>query len=138
VLIIAFCAYSPWDFLGVYSKANSVDMYLSDGVPVSASGKVHRKEIKNNSFIYYVEDATVTCENGRFTNISFIFKLDSNFIPNYSKVNIEGVAACFNEARNEGGFDMKSYYQSLGYYFEVKEVKVNEVTSIGLNIFDGF
>ena len=55
VLIIAFSAYSPWDFLGLYDKAFAVEQNLYDGMALLATGTVSRKEIKTvNVFTKFV------------------------------------------------------------------------------------
>ena len=128
ILIIALSVYGPWDFLGAYTKLDLVYDNLSDGMHVNATGWIAGKEIKNDKTVYYVKDATISCENGTLNQNSFIFKSDSYKIPNKSKVNIEGTVSLFTSARNEGGFDMKSYYSSLGYYFELKEPSVISVS----------
>ena len=138
VLLFSLSVYGPWDFLGAYAKVDAVYDNLSDGMYIYAVGEIDSKEIKNDKTIYYVKNATIKCDNGILKSNSFIFKLDSDKIPNKSKVNIEGNIGLFSVARNEGGFDMKSYYSSLGYYFEVREPKVSVAKGNALNSFDGF
>ena len=125
--IVALSVYGPWDFLGAYTKSNLAKDRLDDGTHVSATGNIAHKEVKNDSVIYYIDDATICCEDGSTIKNSFFFKFDSKEIPIKSKVNIEGNVGHFLEARNEGGFDMKSYYNSMGYYFELRNVSVNSV-----------
>ena len=125
VLIVALSVYGPWDYLGAYNKSNVVNQNLSDGMYVQATGRITGKEIKNDKVLYYVDDAEVSCENGRIKNISFFFRFDSKQIPNNSKINIKGSVSHFSVARNDGGFDMQNYYNSLGYYFEVRDVSVD-------------
>ncbi len=127
MIIVAFSVYGPKDLIGAYAKADAVRQALQEGTSVNATGNITRKEIKNDSILYYVDGATVNCENGTLNNNSFIFKLDSDKIPNKSKVNIVGTVKHFRQARNEGGFDEKAYYESMGYFFEISEPKVNEV-----------
>ncbi|MBR4707690.1 MAG: hypothetical protein IKP29_06515, partial [Pseudobutyrivibrio sp.] len=94
VLIIAFSAYSPWDFLGLYDKAIAVEQNLYDGKALLATGTVSRKEIKNGKCIYQIRDTD--------NLISFIIKSDSDIIPTYSKVSVSGYVRLFSVARNEG------------------------------------
>ena len=125
VLLVSLSVYGPWDFLGAYAKQDAACVNLSDGMHIYATGEIEGKEIKNDKTIYYVKNGTITCDNGILKSNSFIFKLDSDNIPNKSKINIEGNVLLFSCSRNEGGFDTKSYYSSLGYYFEIKEPKVS-------------
>ena len=123
ILIIALSAYSPWDFLGLYDKAYEADFVLPEQEQISATGFIYHKEIKNNKVLYYVKNASVTSRGKTLSKTSFIFKLDSNEIPNNSKLNIDGRIKHFSVATNEGGFDMKQYYNSLGLYFEITDIK---------------
>ena len=123
LVIIAFSVYGPWDFLGVYNKADAAQC-LSEGDTVRAVGSVYHKEIKNDNVLYYVRNATVTFEGGSLSNTSFIFKFNSDQIPNHCKLNINGVVSHFMTARNEGAFDSKDYYESMGLYFELKNPDV--------------
>lgn len=121
ILIIALSAYSPWDFLGLYDKAEAARLNLNEQEQVFATGNVYHKEIKNNKVLYYVKDASVTSRSGTLSKTSFIFKLDSDDIPNFCKLNIKGRIKHFSKATNEGGFDMLQYYNSLGLYFELTD-----------------
>ena len=96
VLIVALSVYGPWDYLGAYNKAKVVNQNLSDGMYVQAIGRITGKEIKNDKVLYYVDDAEVSCENGRIKNISFFFRFDSKQIPNNSKINIKGSVSHFS------------------------------------------
>ena len=42
-------------------------------------------------------------------------------------ITVEGVVTYFNSADNPGGFDEKSYYQSLGYRYYLKSPKISLV-----------
>ncbi|WP_044934037.1 DNA internalization-related competence protein ComEC/Rec2 [Pseudobutyrivibrio sp. LB2011] len=123
IITIAFSVHGPWDFLGVYTKANAADC-MPEGIQVQAVGRVYHKEIKNDSVLYYVRNATVDSEIGRLSNTSFIFKFNSDEIPNYCKLNIEGKVSHFMTSRNDGAFDMNNYYQSMGLYFELSNPEV--------------
>ncbi|MDC7278157.1 DNA internalization-related competence protein ComEC/Rec2 [Butyrivibrio fibrisolvens] len=121
ILLIAISAYAPWDFLGVYDKAEAAAL-LEEGQWAKAKGYIYHKEIKKDKVLYYVKNASVTTGSGSLSNTSFIFKLESDIIPNYSKVNIEGKVKHFSAATNEGCFDMKNYYNSLGLYLELTDI----------------
>ena len=135
IFIVVFSVYGPFDLIGAYTKAGAVEANLDNGARVKATGNIIRKEIKNDSTIYYVNDATLICENGTLTHTSFLFKLDSDKIPNKSKLNIEGNISLFQSATNEGGFDEKAYYNSLGYYFKLDDVRLK---SVDVGIIAGF
>ncbi|SDB12111.1 competence protein ComEC [Pseudobutyrivibrio sp. YE44] len=123
LLLILISTYAPWDFLGVYDKALAAESSLSTGEHIKAEGYVYHKELKNDKIVYYVKDASVKNRRGILKNTSFIFKSKSKLIPNNCKVNIEGDVKLFSNGRNDGSFDMKNYYNSLGLYFEVVNSK---------------
>lgn len=121
ILLITISAYGPWDFQGAYDKAEAAAL-LKNEQWVKASGDVYHKEIKKDKVLYYVKNASVTSGSGTLSHTSFIFKFDSDIIPNYSKLNIEGLVKHFSSASNDGCFDMKKYYNSMGLYFELVEI----------------
>lgn len=121
ILIISISTYTRWDFLRVYDKAEAAAL-LEEGQWAKAKGFIYHKEIKKDKVLYYVKNASLTTRSGSLSNTSFIFKLDSDLIPNYSKLNIDGKVKHFSEATNDGCFDMKNYYNSLGLYLELTDV----------------
>ncbi len=123
ILLIALSAYSPWDFLGLYDKAYVADTVLEEQEHIKATGYVYHKEIKNNKVLYYVKNASITSRSETLSKTSFIFKLDSDEIPNFCKLNIDGKVQHFSVATNEGTFDMAKYYNSLGLYFEITDIE---------------
>ncbi len=122
-MIIVFSAYSPWDILGLYSGINIADTYLTDGEFVEIQGQIYHKEIKNDKCIYYVKCSTVSTDSGTLNNISLILNLNSDLIPNKSVIKTKGKVHSFNIARNDGEFDMKRYYNSLGLVCQIDEAK---------------
>ncbi len=131
-IIIALSAYSPRDFLGVYDKAKCAELMRDDAI-ISATGQVYHKEIKGDKVLYYVKDAIVYQDGNTLSNTSFIFKYNSDDIPTNCKLNIEGQISQFLKATNEGAFDMKDYYNSLGLCFEVENVSIK---TISVNFFE--
>jgi len=123
-LVVALSAFGSWDFLGVNAKAELAKQFLLDGVQVQATGQIYHKEIKNDSVVYYVKNATISFDGGRLYKTSFLFKYNSDKIPNYSKVNITGSVSKFDVARNPGSFSESSYYNSLGLCFDLTDVKL--------------
>ncbi|MCR5195685.1 MAG: DNA internalization-related competence protein ComEC/Rec2 [Pseudobutyrivibrio sp.] len=134
VILIALSAYGPWDFLGVYNKAEAAQSFLETGQKVTAFGTVIQKEIKSDYYLYSVDDATVYTNTGKLHKTSFIFKTDSNSIPINSKLNISGLVKHFSKARNDGAFDMEKYYFSKGLFFELEnaEIKACKKSDIGV------
>lgn len=129
ILIVAISAYGPVDFMGLYAKAEAVELNLANSMHVEATGKITHKEIKNGNCIYHVSDTTIDCDNGRLKNISFLFKYNSDNIPKNSKVKLNGKVRLFEQARNEGAFNEKNYYNSMDIYFELQNVYIEEISS---------
>lgn len=129
ILIIAISSYAPWDFLGVYDKAEAVEEHLVEDSFANAEGLVYHKEIKKDKVLYYVKNASITTGSKTLSNISFLFKIDSDEIPNNSKLNIKGRIKHFSVATNDGCLDMKDYYNSLGLYFELQDISFYDYQS---------
>ncbi len=129
ILIIAISSYAPWDFLGVYDKVEAVEEHLVEDSFANAEGLVYHKEIKKDKVLYYVKNASITTGSKKLSNISFLFKIDSDEIPNNSKLNIKGRIKHFSVATNDGCFDMKDYYNSLGLYFELQDISFYDYQS---------
>ncbi|SDH34618.1 competence protein ComEC [Pseudobutyrivibrio sp. 49] len=121
ILIISISAYAPWDFMGVYDKAEAA-AHIEEGQQIKAEGYIYHKEVKKDKVLYYVKNASATTGSESLSKTSFIFKLESDIIPNYSKLNIVGKMKHFSVATNDGIFDMKNYYNSLGLYFEITDI----------------
>lgn len=127
ISITIFSVYGPWDIIGAYKKINTADYYLQDGDHVSVEGKVKGKEFKNDKYIYYLSDATINISEGSVKNTSLILNLDSDYIPVFSYIKVKGSIATFSTASNQGNFDGKKYYNSMGYVCKVAVDRVEEV-----------
>ena len=114
IFIIVASAYLPWDFCGVYKDITIADAHLYDGQTVTVIGRIYHKEIKNEQPIYYVNCSSVTFDGGTLKNISLILNLNSDNFPNNSTICATGVVDTFDVARNDGNFNTKAYYNSLG------------------------
>ncbi len=127
ISITIFSVYGPWDIIGAYNKIDTADYYLQDGAYVSVQGKVKGKELKNDKYIYYLSDATINIFKGSITNTSLILNLDSDDIPIFSYVKVKGSLSTFSSASNQGNFDGKKYYNSMGYVCKVEVDEIDEV-----------
>ncbi len=127
ISITIFSVYGPWDIIGAYNKIDTADYYLQDGAYVSVQGKVKGKELKNDKYIYYLSDATINIFKGSITNTSLILNLDSDDIPIFSYVKVKGNLSTFSTASNQGNFDGKKYYNSMGYVCKVEVDDIDKV-----------
>ena len=127
MIVIALSAYGPYDFLGLYGNSQAVDMFLTDGESVCSIGQIYRKEIKNDQTLYFVKDAQVVTDQGTLSSTSYYFNFNSDSIPIKSKIKLKGIIAKFQEPRNQGEFNIKDYYNSIGVCFQIKEVELIDV-----------
>ena len=129
VIVIALSAYGPYDYLGLYGSSQAVDMFLVDGDSVCSTGLIYRKEIKNGQTQYFVKDAQVITDQGTLSSTSYSFNFYSDLIPIKSKIKLSGTISKFQEPRNHGEFNIKDYYNSIGIYFQIKDVEVLEINT---------
>lgn len=138
MIVIALSAYGPYDFLGLYGNSQAVDMFLTDGESVCSIGQIYRKEIKNDQTLYFVKDAQVVTDQGTLSSTSYYFNFNSDSIPIKSKIKLKGIIAKFQEPRNQGEFNIKDYYNSIGVCFQIKEVELIDVNEPELLDYDWF
>ena len=113
---------------------------LHDGMKVILQGELEEKEYKNNSYLYYLNNcylkleqdaASVNSKNaGRYLITAcnqVIVEMENDTIPIGKILVLEGNVKVFQQARNEGNFDEKSFYQSQKIDFKLKNVSVVEL-----------
>lgn len=94
-----------------------------DGEEVYIYGTLYKKEVKSDSVNLYLKNLYYQKESipGRL-----VISYDSDEIPIYSKVYICTTVKRFLPAENNGGFDEKVYYNSLGILFRGVNAEVIE------------
>lgn len=109
---------------------------LQDGMKIMLQGQLEEKEYKNNTYLYYLKNCylkvepSVVPENSNNTGDviipcnQVIAELDADAVPIGKVLVLEGSIAVFHQARNEGNFDEKSFYQSQKIDFKLKNVAV--------------
>ena len=132
ILIIAFSVYGPLDYLGAYTKVRLADRCLTDGARCTITGQVYHKEIKNDKPVFYLRNTTIEVDNTRLSDQSIILYPDSDTIPNTSTIRATGSIQTFDIARNDGNFDAKNYYNSMGLVAAVKPEQITEVSTFWL------
>ena len=136
ISLLIFSLYGPWDFAGAYNKYKAADAWLKDGMSVTVQGQIYRKEVKNQQAVYYLKNAIINFDEGSLNNTSVILYLNSDNIPNYSKIKADGQVEVFKTASNEGGFDAKAYYNSLGLVCKITGQEANTIQTKGLAKYD--
>lgn len=111
-------------------KRDNCLSYVRDKEDIAVSGKIYKKEIKDDKLIYYLKnkdfrailyteadvDNIVTDEKKRALGV--------DEIPIGSYVTAKGSLGFMREKRNEGNFDEEAYYYSRGIYFKIFDASV--------------
>ena len=127
ILLITTCyVYGAWPAGGYPGRQALIDEAFDDGASATISGIIYHKEIKNNQPLYYVKCQSIETSNCVISNSNVIFLFDSDSIPLYSRITATGKLATFDRARNEGNFDEKAYYNSLGIICRIKNGEITE------------
>ncbi len=100
----------------VLESRESILQTCEEGKTVSFEGKLKKKEIKNESVIYYIERNHFLCITEQ--------SMDQFSIG--SRVKIKGIVSEFPSAANEGNFDQNRYYKSQGILFRLKDPVIEE------------
>ena len=139
VMLIAFSAFGiPKDFLGVGRPFALAESFLSDGETLDFEGFVYHKENKaGGQVIYYLKGATLSNGKASLSQVSIFISLDEDRIPIFSQVSGRGKTYCFGSARNEGNFDEKDYYHSLGLVCGVKKCEIDDILPGKFSWLDG-
>ncbi|MCF0130466.1 MAG: DNA internalization-related competence protein ComEC/Rec2 [Pseudobutyrivibrio sp.] len=129
VIIIALSALRiPEDYLGIFRACDEADTMLNNRQYCEFSGEIYHKEIKTGGqTVYYLRDATLSNGNVIFSQVSFFLSVESDEIPLFSNVSGTGEVYCLKKAANEGNFDEKKYYNSLGLICGIKKCSINEI-----------
>lgn len=113
---------------------------LYDEMKVILQGELEEKEYKNHSYLYYLnncylkleqDEVSVNSKNAGKHRITacnqVIVEMEDDTIPIGKVLVLEGDVKVFYQARNEGNFDEKSFYQSQKIDFKLKNVSVVEL-----------
>ena len=113
---------------------------LHDGMRVILQGKLEEKEEKNHSYLYYLnncylkleqDDGSVNSKNAGGYHITacnqVIVEMEEDTVPIGKVLVLKGNVKVFQQARNEGNFDEKSFYQSQKIDFKLKNARVVEL-----------
>lgn len=111
---------------------------LKDGMKIVLQGQLEEKEYKNNTYLYYLKNCylklepSAVPENSNITGDviipcnQVIAYLDTDNVPIGKILVLEGSVNVFCQARNEGNFDEKTFYQSQKIDFKLKNVTVKK------------
>ena len=111
---------------------------LKDEMQIVLQGELEEKEFKNNTYLYYLKNCYLKLEPSmvpQHSNVTgkvfipcnqIIAEMDTDDVPIGKILVLEGSVYVFHQARNEGNFDEKSFYQSQKIDFKLKKVTVKQ------------
>jgi len=111
---------------------------LKDGMKMVLQGELEEKQYKNNTYLYYLKNCYLKLESSMVptnSNVTgeliipcnqVIAELDTDEVAIGKILVLEGSVYVFREARNEGNFDEKSFYQSQKIDFKLKKVTIKK------------
>lgn len=104
------------------------DPVLKDGMKIVLQGELEEKEYKNHTYLYYLKNCYLKAESQEMIIPcnQVIAEMESDEIPIGRILVLEGSVYVFKEARNEGNFDEKAYYQSQKIDFKLKNAVIQK------------
>lgn len=108
------------------SKSGYSSAYSSYG-QVTGEGEIYYKYVKGEQIIYYVRNATLSSDKYKITRVSLILYPNVDAAPCRSRISFSGKLNMFKEAENEGSFDLKTHYRSMGFICAVKKADIYDV-----------
>lgn len=124
LFVVESCLPAPPD------KAAQADTMSRQAATVTVSGRLARKETKSGSLIYYLKD--IQFQNVPISRrkadspmycICYMSK-QSDYFKIGSRLTLQGDFSAFDDAQNEGQFDVQSYYTDLGYVGRLYQAQV--------------
>lgn len=106
---------------------------IEEGQVVRFQGELAKKEKKTTSYYLYF-NSIINEDMVLDSSETIILQSDSDDLPIGATVLVEGKKEKWNVARNEGNFDEKSYYNSVGTLMKVKgtaEVMEEHLVGVG-------
>lgn len=106
------------------------DQYLSqmtEQMPVTVQGTLYKKEYKNKQYLYYLTDCYAVFSKGTISTNDVIAYLQTDDYSIGQILIIHAKVKMFDEARNEGNFDLASFYASQKIDYALKSCRIDQV-----------
>ena len=87
-------------------------------------GRIYKKELKNETYIYYLKNCIAKASNQQVICNSVIAYLDADSYSIGETLLLKGKVHIFEKATNEGQFDSFSFYASQKIDFALKEARI--------------
>lgn len=91
---------------------------IEEGDAITFQGRLAKKEKKTTSYYLYFNNI-ITNDQALDSDEAIILQSDSDDLPIGATIVVDGKKEKWNVARNEGNFDEKSYYNSVGTLMKV-------------------
>lgn len=106
------------------------DQYLSqlaEQMPVTVQGTLYKKEYKNKQYLYYLTDCYAVFSKGTISTNDVIAYLQTDDYSIGQILIIHAKVKMFDEARNEGNFDLASFYAGQKIDYALKSCRIDQV-----------
>lgn len=111
----------------IVAPLSYIQSNIEEGQTISLQGKLYKKDVKESMIVYYLQDA---CSEGKNLG-NILYYPETDTISLGSVISLQGTVSFFENARNEGGFDTKTYYYSQNIYMKLDYVQDVQVLSLG-------
>ena len=120
--LMAFLLGSIWGMRAVEGQKNIQD-FLADAKEIKFQGEIYKKEKKADQPIYYLRDVILWDQKEQIACSSVILYPGSDDEIIGSIYIGKARTEAFRQARNDGNFDEKAYYESSGIVAKLKETE---------------
>ena len=99
---------------------------LQDGDRVTIQGEIYHKEQKTYQIYYYLKNTYIQLNGRAIPCNQVIAYMSQDLYPIETTIIAEGKVSFFEEARNEGNFDTRTFYSSQKIDFAVEDMTVKK------------
>lgn len=98
--------------------------YLADGISCLIQGEIYRREIKDEDNLFYLKDCKVQFGQKEYSCNSILLYLNAGEYFIGEILCVKGTVRTFSLPANEGNYNERAYYRSMGIDFAVQGEKV--------------
>ncbi len=105
-------------------KREAFRALLTDGMSLTVSGELAKKEEKNNQYLYYLKNCHAVFSKGILPCNQIIAYSDADTDAIGKTLIVKGKTENWRTAANEGNFDEQAYYDSRMVAFQLKRTEI--------------
>lgn len=114
----------------------SIDSYIKENEPeLTVSGKVKSVTQKDNYYSVILNECIIYCGDIKEKTDGIILYASENNFEVSDKILVSGTVKGFEKVRNEGGFDSKRYYESIGVNYRMSAESIEVCDSGRKNLY---